>query len=76
MGFAHVSYPASLMFRITATMAATLAQLRRHADGGVPMPQDPAAADARQQLDDALELARWQRIEREFGAPPPAEDAR
>lgn len=76
MGFAHVSYPASLMFRITATMAATLAQLRRHADGGAPMAQDPAAADARQQLDDALELARWQHIEREFGAPPPAEGAR
>jgi 2-methylisocitrate lyase-like PEP mutase family enzyme len=68
LGFAHVSYPASLMFRITTTMSDALAALRRHADGTAAMPQDPAAGEARRRLDDALDLARWQRIEREFGA--------
>lgn len=64
LGYAHVSYPAALMFRIAAMMGDTLARLRRHADGAAPMAQDPSAAAARATLDEAVELARWQAIER------------
>jgi 2-methylisocitrate lyase-like PEP mutase family enzyme len=63
LGFAHVSYPATLLFRITATMHAALTTLRRHATGVEPMTPDRAADASRQMLDDALELARWQAIE-------------
>lgn len=73
LGFVHVSYPASLLFRITATMSEALAALRRHADGAASMPPDPAAVDARRLLDDALELERWQDIERDFGLPTSAD---
>jgi 2-methylisocitrate lyase-like PEP mutase family enzyme len=66
LGFAHVSYPASLMFRIVTTMADALALLRAHAEGRATMAQDDRAGDARRVLDDAVELARWQGIEREF----------
>jgi 2-methylisocitrate lyase-like PEP mutase family enzyme len=66
-GFTHVSFPASLIFRVTSTIGQTLARLRRHAEGAEPMVQDPAAVDARQRLDAALELDRWHRIERDFG---------
>lgn len=69
LGFAHVSYPASLIFRATAAMRDGLAQLRLHAEGSAPMVPDPAAARAREWLDDALELERWQHIEREFALP-------
>jgi len=64
LGFSHVSYPATLMFRVAATMSATLEALRRHADGASPMMQDPRAGDARAILDDALDVARWQALEK------------
>lgn len=63
LGFAHVSYPATLLFRLVATMDETLTALRRHASGGEPMPQQAGADVARRILDDALELGRWQEIE-------------
>jgi 2-methylisocitrate lyase-like PEP mutase family enzyme len=66
LGFRHVSYPASLIFRITQTMNAALAQLRAHAEGKATMTPDPRAGDARRLLDQALNLADWQRIERDF----------
>ena len=66
LGFSHVSYPASLIFRITQTMSAALAQLRAHAEGKTAMTPDPRAGEARQVLDQALNLADWQRIERDF----------
>ena len=68
MGFSHVSFPASLIFRAVGTMRDTLAALRRHASGIEPM---APAADSRQNrvtLDDALDLARWQRVETEFAS--------
>jgi 2-methylisocitrate lyase-like PEP mutase family enzyme len=68
LGFAHVSYPASLLFRVTATIADALAQLRAHAEGRATMKQDPAAAAARPTLDQALELEKWQEIERKFAS--------
>jgi 2-methylisocitrate lyase-like PEP mutase family enzyme len=66
LGFAHVSYPASLMFRVTTAIADALALLRAHADGRATMAQDARAGDARRVLDDAVELARWQEVERRF----------
>ena len=63
LGYAHVSYPATLMFRTAATMAAALTALRRHADGEAPMVQDPGAPDARALLDEVLDVARWQRLD-------------
>ena len=62
-GFAHVSYPATLLFRITATMRDALTTLRRHASGVEPMAPDRSADASREILDDALELKRWQAIE-------------
>jgi 2-methylisocitrate lyase-like PEP mutase family enzyme len=66
MGYAHVSFPASLMFRIVGTMAQTLAVLRRHADGVETMSPAPESAGNRRLLDDALDVAGWQRIETRF----------
>jgi len=63
LGFVHVSYPATLLFRITATMSAALATLRRHATGAEAMVPDRTADESRKVLDDALQLARWQSIE-------------
>jgi 2-methylisocitrate lyase-like PEP mutase family enzyme len=63
LGYSHVSYPATLMFRIAATMDATLEALRRHAEGASPMQQDAAAGAARGILDEALDVARWQRLQ-------------
>ena len=64
LGYAHVSYPATLMFRAAATMAATLAALRRHAEGEAPMTQDGGAGAARALLDEALDVARWQALDK------------
>jgi 2-methylisocitrate lyase-like PEP mutase family enzyme len=63
LGFAHVSYPATLMFRLVATMHDALAALRKHATGAAPMTQDHDADAARRILDEALDLSRWQAIE-------------
>jgi 2-methylisocitrate lyase-like PEP mutase family enzyme len=64
LGYAHVSYPATLMFRAAATMAATLAALRRHAAGEAPMSQDAGASAAPALLDEALDVARWQALDK------------
>jgi 2-methylisocitrate lyase-like PEP mutase family enzyme len=64
LGYAHVSYPATLIFRAAATMASTLAALRQHVDGKAPMNQDPGAAGARALLDEALDVARWQALDK------------
>lgn len=66
MGYSHVSFPASLIFRAVGVMQQTLAALRRHADGVEAM---APAADSRQNrrvLDDALALARWQQVEADY----------
>src|SRR5450432_194306 len=63
LGFSHVSYPATLLFRIASTMHTALAALRRHAIGEAPMSPDRTSDASRRILDDALELARWQAIE-------------
>jgi 2-methylisocitrate lyase-like PEP mutase family enzyme len=63
LGYAHVSYPASLLFRVVATMDATLTALRRHAGGVAAMPQDTSnSGAARAIVDEALQVARWQSI--------------
>jgi 2-methylisocitrate lyase-like PEP mutase family enzyme len=70
MGYRHVSFPATLVFRVVATMRETLSALRAHATGKAPMQPAVDAAGSRRTLDDALDLARWQRIE--AALPPPA----
>ena len=65
LGFSHVSYPATLLFRVVATMQSALAALRQHASGVEAMTPDRAADQARSILDDALDLSRWQAIERD-----------
>lgn len=71
LGYSQVSYPATLLFRITATMRDALAALRLHATGQAAMPPDRGADASRRILDDALELTRWQSIE---SAAVPASD--
>jgi hypothetical protein len=63
MGFGHISFPATLIFRAADMMAATLAQLKKHADGEQPMERLSNGGSVRQLLDDALDLARWRRID-------------
>jgi 2-methylisocitrate lyase-like PEP mutase family enzyme len=66
MGYRHVSFPASLIFRAVGVMQQTLASLRKHAGGSEAM--TPASDSARNRivLDDALDLAKWQRIEADY----------
>ena len=63
MGYAHVSFPASVIFRIVGTMAETLAALRRHTQGTEPMLPSATSAENRGLLDEALNVAAWQSIE-------------
>jgi 2-methylisocitrate lyase-like PEP mutase family enzyme len=63
MGYSHVSFPASLMFRMVGVMQETLAALRRHADGIEALAPAADSARNRKVLDDALDVAKWQRIE-------------
>lgn len=69
MGFRHVSFPATLLFRAVGTMRDTLAALRRHAQGTQAMQPAADAGASRATLDNALDVARWQAIEAEFAAP-------
>jgi 2-methylisocitrate lyase-like PEP mutase family enzyme len=63
MGFAHVSFPVTLLFRVVAAMRGALADLRHYAGGGPTfMPMADAAA-VREILDRAVDLARWREIE-------------
>jgi 2-methylisocitrate lyase-like PEP mutase family enzyme len=63
LGYSLVSYPATVMFRVASTISGTLAELRLHACGVKAMVQSNEADRSRSILDDALELARWQKIE-------------
>ena len=72
MGYRHVSFPTSLLFRAVGTMQQTLASLRRHADGREAMSPGGEAAQQRKVLDDALDVERWRRIETEYAAPKDA----
>ncbi|HEV8503485.1 MAG TPA: isocitrate lyase/PEP mutase family protein [Casimicrobiaceae bacterium] len=69
MGYRHVSFPATLLFRAVGTMRDTLAALRRHADGTATMQPAGDAGQSRATLDAALDLGRWQAIEAEFATP-------
>lgn len=68
MGYSHVSFPATLIFRAVGVMQQTLQALRRHADGIETMAPAEHSARSRAILDDALDLPRWQRIEAEGAA--------
>jgi hypothetical protein len=60
---AHDALSARLIER-AGFMSDTLVALGGHAVGRAPMGPDPRAEDRRRILDDGLELARWQAIER------------
>jgi 2-methylisocitrate lyase-like PEP mutase family enzyme len=63
MGFRHVSYPASLVFRIVRAMSDGLAALRAASlDGSAPTPM-PEPDAARVILDEAVGLADWRAVE-------------
>jgi 2-methylisocitrate lyase-like PEP mutase family enzyme len=63
MGFAHISYPATLLFRVVGTMATSLADLHAHAEGGKQMQPMTDGAPVRRALDEAINLARWRDID-------------
>ena len=63
MGFRHVSYPATLMFRIVATMAGTLAALRKASRGEGRIERMSGADAARSALDGAVRLKDWRGYE-------------
>jgi 2-methylisocitrate lyase-like PEP mutase family enzyme len=63
MGYSHVSFPSSLIFRAVGTMEQTLRALRRHADGVERMAPAADSAHHRALLDDALDVARWRALE-------------
>ncbi|MBL8672409.1 MAG: isocitrate lyase/PEP mutase family protein [Alphaproteobacteria bacterium] len=63
MGFRHVSFPVSVMFRAVAAMTEGLAALRKHATGAQAMQPLADASAVREGLDLAVELQRWRKIE-------------
>jgi 2-methylisocitrate lyase-like PEP mutase family enzyme len=63
MGFRQVSYPASLIFRVTQTLTETLAALRAASLGDEPFPRMAAPDEARARLDAAINLQGWRAIE-------------
>jgi 2-methylisocitrate lyase-like PEP mutase family enzyme len=64
MGFRHVSFPTSLIFRLVETMSDTLAKLRAHQAGTAALQPMSATAPARQRLDEAVELAKWRSLDK------------
>jgi 2-methylisocitrate lyase-like PEP mutase family enzyme len=63
MGFAHVSFPVTVLFRAVAAMHGVLADLHRYATGGPSMMPMTDAAKVREILDGAVDLAGWREIE-------------
>lgn len=59
MGYRHVSYPATLVFRAVNLMAETLSQLRAASLGAGSFSRMDGADTARVRLDDAVRLKDW-----------------
>ena len=72
MGFTQVSFPATLIFRAAGAMHTTLQRLRAYADGKDTFPPLGDFAATRAVLDENLRLARWRKIEADFGGDPEA----
>ncbi len=68
MGFRHVSYPATLLFRIVKTMADALRDLRAASTGTGALPPMEAPDKARAILDAAVEIDRWRGLESAIAA--------
>jgi 2-methylisocitrate lyase-like PEP mutase family enzyme len=66
MGFSHVSFPVSVLFRAVGAMRSALSDLRQHAKGQWPCEPLAEASSMRMVLDDAVDLARWRRVEASF----------
>lgn len=63
LGFRHVSYPATLIFRATRIMAETLRELRDASLGNGVIHRMVGADGARAALDDAVRLKDWRAYE-------------
>src|SRR5690606_5243450 len=63
MGFRHVSFPVTVLFRAVAAMRRALADLRRHAEGRGAFEPLAEGSEVRAALDEAVGLARWRAIE-------------
>ncbi len=64
MGYRHVSYPATLVFRAVNVMAETLSHLRAASLGTGSFSRMVGAETARARLDDAVRLKDWRAHER------------
>jgi 2-methylisocitrate lyase-like PEP mutase family enzyme len=69
MGFQHISFPASLIFRAVAAMQEGLVSLRQHTDGSKAMAPLKESTFARETLDAAVEIARWREVEARYALP-------
>jgi 2-methylisocitrate lyase-like PEP mutase family enzyme len=67
MGFSQVSFPVSLLLRSVAAMRAGLEDLRKHGRGETRLQPFEGIGQAREILDAAVNLTKWQSIETEFG---------
>jgi 2-methylisocitrate lyase-like PEP mutase family enzyme len=63
MGFRMISYPASLVFRMTVTLSETLASLRAASLGHGTFGRMERSDEARAILDDVVNLAGWRAVE-------------
>ena len=63
MGYRHVSYPATLMFRLAQVMAETLGNLRVASLGQGTMARMSGAEAARATLDEAVRVKEWRAFE-------------
>jgi len=64
MGYRQISFPASLIFRVTRALRDGLAAIRRHADGIEHLAPMADAGALKATLDQAVGLARWRAFER------------
>jgi 2-methylisocitrate lyase-like PEP mutase family enzyme len=75
MGFRMISYPASLIFRVTRVMADALSALRATSLGEAPFQPMASPDDARTILDEAVALRRWRDLEAAARASETGDDA-
>lgn len=66
MGYGLVTFPASLIFRAAAAMEGFLAELRSYGVGGGALPPMADYGRARMVMDEAVDVARWRKVEAEF----------
>lgn len=68
MGFNQISFPISLMLRVVEGLREGLAALRAHGDGHTFLHPFAQAKQARQALDEAVDVKGWREIEGNYTA--------